>query len=104
MATGALSEMMLRSVFEGSLSLHDMEIERRPYHKNCGCALHNLNGICSQACPQQRCVSFAKKTSWTHCCMHATNSKFSSQSFLSKTRSTMTNREGEPYCSLGMLN
>jgi len=85
MATGACG-MMLQCVFEGSISLHDMEIERRPYHKNCGCALHNMNGVCSNACPQQRCVSFAKKTSWSHCIMHATTSKFSSHSFLSKTR------------------
>ncbi|KAK7347166.1 hypothetical protein VNO80_21693 [Phaseolus coccineus] len=85
MATGAC-QMMLRFVFEGSISLHDMEIERRPYHKNCGCALHNLNGICSKACPQKTCVSFTKKTSWTECCMYTTTSKFSSQSFLSKTR------------------
>lgn len=87
MATGAC-QMMFQCVFEGSISLHDMEIERRPYHKNCGCALHNLNdGICSKACPQQRYVSFSKKTSWTDYCMHTTASKFSShQSFLSKTR------------------
>ncbi|RDX90146.1 hypothetical protein CR513_28026, partial [Mucuna pruriens] len=45
MASGAC-QMMLRCVFEGSISLHDMEIERRPYHKNCGCELHNLNVIC----------------------------------------------------------
>lgn len=84
MATGAC-QMILRCVFEGSISLNDMEIERRPYHKNCGCALHNLNGICANACPQQRSVSFTKKTSWTDSCIHATASKFSSQSYISKT-------------------
>ncbi|KAK7329988.1 hypothetical protein VNO77_24172 [Canavalia gladiata] len=85
MATGA-SHMMLRCVFEGSISSHDMEVERRPYHKNCGCALHNLNGISSKACPHQRNVSYTKKTSWTNCAMHTTASNFTSQSFLSKTR------------------
>ncbi|KAK7265146.1 hypothetical protein RJT34_32762 [Clitoria ternatea] len=85
MATGAC-HMMLRCVFEGSISLHDMEIERRPYHKNCGCALHNLSDICSKACPKKTYFSFARKTSWTHCSMHATVSKFSSKSLLSKTR------------------
>ncbi|KAJ1385894.1 hypothetical protein SESBI_41298 [Sesbania bispinosa] len=85
MATGA-SQMMLRCVFEGSISLHDMEVERRPYHKNCGCALHNLKGICNKACPPQRYVSFTKKTSWTDCSMHTTASKFPSQSPLSKSR------------------
>ncbi|CAJ1944743.1 unnamed protein product [Sphenostylis stenocarpa] len=83
MATGAC-QMMLRCVFEGSISLNDMEIERRPYHKNCGCALHNLNAVCSKACPQQRRVSFTKKTSWTGCSMHTTASSFL-QSFLSET-------------------
>lgn len=77
MATGA-SHMMLRCVFEGSISSHDKEVERRPYHKKCGCALHNLEKFCNKACPQQRYVSFKKKISWTHCSVYATPSKFSS--------------------------
>ncbi|KAK7291992.1 hypothetical protein RIF29_07593 [Crotalaria pallida] len=83
------------NVFEGSISIHDMEVERRPYHKNCGCALHNLNTICSKACPQKTYISFNKKISWTHFSMYitaASNSKLipyssssSSSVFLPKT-------------------
>ncbi|CAN8314297.1 unnamed protein product [Cochlearia groenlandica] len=31
---------MFRCIFEGCISGLDSAIERRPYHKNCGCALH----------------------------------------------------------------
>ncbi|KAJ0091455.1 hypothetical protein Patl1_14830 [Pistacia atlantica] len=44
MATIA-AEMILRCAANCSLSLNDFDIEGRPYHKNCGCALHNLNGL-----------------------------------------------------------
>ncbi|KAL5547674.1 hypothetical protein UlMin_002905 [Ulmus minor] len=78
MATGA-AEMMFRCVFEGSISMHDMEIERRPYHKNCGCALHNLKGVGSDVCPHQRKISFPKKQTWSECSMSmASTSTFSS--------------------------
>ncbi|KAJ6914387.1 hypothetical protein NC651_016605 [Populus alba x Populus x berolinensis] len=43
------------------MSLNDMEIRRRPYHRNCKCALHRLRDICSDACPKQRSLSFPKK-------------------------------------------
>ncbi|KAJ0089998.1 hypothetical protein Patl1_14826 [Pistacia atlantica] len=36
---------MLRFATDCSLSLNDVDIERRPYHKNCGCALHKLKGV-----------------------------------------------------------
>ncbi|CAN8286073.1 unnamed protein product [Cochlearia groenlandica] len=31
---------IFRCIFEGCISGLDSAIERRPYHKNCGCALH----------------------------------------------------------------
>ncbi|KAM1478511.1 hypothetical protein ACFX2I_025925 [Malus domestica] len=54
-----IAAMMLQCVIEVSLSIQDMEIENRPYHRNCSCALHNLKGICS--CPPKTIVSFPKK-------------------------------------------
>ncbi|KAJ0029789.1 hypothetical protein Pint_14693 [Pistacia integerrima] len=63
MATIA-TEMMLRCATDCSLSLNDFNIERRPYHKNCGCALHKLKGVCSNDCSKQNNISFAKKKSW----------------------------------------
>ena len=52
MATGA-TEMILKCIFSGSISLNDMEIRRMPYHRNCKCALHRLKDICSDVCPKQ---------------------------------------------------
>ncbi|KAB2618847.1 hypothetical protein D8674_014716 [Pyrus ussuriensis x Pyrus communis] len=63
MSSAAVAGMMFQCVFEGSLSMQDTEIERRPYHKNCNCALHSKVGICSNAC--QRNISFPKKQSWS---------------------------------------
>ncbi|TQD93557.1 hypothetical protein C1H46_020828 [Malus baccata] len=72
--------MMFLSVFEGSLSMRNTEIERRPYHKNCSCALHSKSGVCSNTC--QWNLSFAKKRSWTDRSLWiqatATTPKFSS--------------------------
>ncbi|PPR98374.1 hypothetical protein GOBAR_AA22298 [Gossypium barbadense] len=36
------AEIMFRCVFEGSISMQDCLIKRRPYHRNCQCGLHNL--------------------------------------------------------------
>ena len=63
MATGA-AKMMLRCVLEGSLAMYDIEIERMPNHRNCGCALHNLKGVCSSTCSRTRNISFPKKQAW----------------------------------------
>ncbi|TXG60808.1 hypothetical protein EZV62_012171 [Acer yangbiense] len=61
------TEMVVRLVFDGCLLLPDMEVERRPYHRNCGCALHNLKGRDSSYgyCSKQNKVIFHKKTSWS---------------------------------------
>ncbi|KAK9697934.1 hypothetical protein RND81_08G070800 [Saponaria officinalis] len=38
-------------VFDGSISGPHCEIDRRPYHRNCGCALHRSGG----GCPHRKC-------------------------------------------------
>ncbi|KAK1437407.1 hypothetical protein QVD17_03198 [Tagetes erecta] len=35
--------------FEGCLTSGDLEITRRPYHRNCSCALHKTQGNCFHA-------------------------------------------------------
>lgn len=40
MASGAAADGVFWSVYEGCISGYDNCIERRPYHRNCGCALH----------------------------------------------------------------
>ncbi|CAB4288758.1 unnamed protein product [Prunus armeniaca] len=97
MTSAGVAGMMFQCAFEGSLSMQDTEIERRPYHKNCTCALHKFKGgTCSNAC--QRNISFPKKHSWSDgsLCMQASStSKFSSLvGNMSMSTSTSTgNRE-----------
>ncbi|XWS70801.1 hypothetical protein CRYUN_Cryun03dG0080200 [Craigia yunnanensis] len=82
MTTGAAAEMMLRCVLEGSLMMQEIDVERRPYHRNCSCALHNLKGDCSSACSRTRNISFSKKKTWKDCSLSVATSQFSSQSSL----------------------
>ena len=81
MATGA-AKMMLRCVLEGSLAMYDIEIERMPNHRNCGCALHNLKGVCSSTCSRTRNISFPKKQTWRDLSLSIASPKFSSHSSL----------------------
>ncbi|CAB4288763.1 unnamed protein product [Prunus armeniaca] len=94
MTSAGVAGMMFQCVFEGSLSARDSEIERRPYHKNCSCALHKFEGgVCSNAC--QRNISFPKKQSWSDgslCMQAAASSKFSSP--LVDDMSTSTGNRG----------
>ncbi|PON67139.1 hypothetical protein PanWU01x14_105360 [Parasponia andersonii] len=56
------ADMVLRCcVFDGSMSLHEMD--RRPYHRYCGCALHKLKGdlVSNYSCFKERSVSFPVK-------------------------------------------
>ncbi|KAI6682377.1 hypothetical protein NL676_036258 [Syzygium grande] len=55
------AEALLWCVVNGSLSLNDVEIERRPYHRNCGCALHKLKGEPPTACSRHKNMSFPKR-------------------------------------------
>lgn len=104
MNTLGASGMMFQCVLEGSISMHDTVIERRPYHKNCNCALHkSKGGVCSNACSQQRTISFPKKQSWTDgsLSMAAATSKLCLQHSLPGNSSTSTvNRESmnEAHC------
>ncbi|KAK4604628.1 hypothetical protein RGQ29_012909 [Quercus rubra] len=84
--------MMLQCVFGGSLSIHDMEIERRPYHRYCNCALHNLKDGSSNSCSHQRNISFPRKQSQTKCSLSIAASKSSSHSSL---LDELSNRNGE---------
>jgi hypothetical protein len=85
--------MMLKCVFNGSISLHDMEIERRPYHRNCSCALHKLGNVCSNAYSQHRKISFPKKNACSDCTLYIAASKCSSQSSLPGTSSNRKREE-----------
>ncbi|WCJ30059.1 hypothetical protein M5689_011643 [Euphorbia peplus] len=65
MATGA-AELLVQYVFDGSITMHDLEVHRRPYHKDCKCALHDLQATFSpNACSQHGTMSFPRKQSST---------------------------------------
>ncbi|CAN1336653.1 hypothetical protein LINPERPRIM_LOCUS37244 [Linum perenne] len=57
-----IAHMMVQCVFEGSISFQDNEIERRPYHRDCECALHESNRNCSKIWCIRKRLSFPKKT------------------------------------------
>ncbi|KAG8367529.1 hypothetical protein BUALT_Bualt16G0081300 [Buddleja alternifolia] len=98
MATVA-ANMMLQCVFDGSLSMRDMDIERRPYHKNCKCALHKVKGKCSHVGSQLSIVSFSKREFRNNCSFSLSASTISSQSSsirdsLSKSRESINENSG----------
>ncbi|KAI3422839.1 uncharacterized protein J3R85_011741, partial [Psidium guajava] len=79
MATIA-AELMLRGVFDGCLSINDVQIERRPYHRNCGYEMHRLKGSRSTTCSHHNNLSFPRKELTTICSMSGKAAKFTSQS------------------------
>ncbi|XP_050225670.1 uncharacterized protein LOC126675121 [Mercurialis annua] len=91
MGTGA-AEMMLQYVFNGSISMHDIEIERRPYHRNCDCALHRSNGVGLYDCSRSRNITFPKLQAKTRCSLSLAASKFSAQCSVLSDSSSDRNR------------
>lgn len=85
MTIGA-AEAMLWHVFNGIISMSDMDIERRPYHRNCSCAMHKLKGSCSSACSQQKNILYSKKQSWDDCHLYMKDSPSSPQSPVVRNR------------------
>ncbi|KAL1563467.1 hypothetical protein AAHA92_05930 [Salvia divinorum] len=78
--SSAAAEMMLRCVLEGSLSMCDTDIERRPYHHDCKCALHKEKGKCSHSAPKQSNVAFPKRELGSKCSFSISHSVITSQS------------------------
>jgi hypothetical protein len=64
MATGS-ADGFFRHVYDGCLSSGDMGIDRRPYHRNCRCALHKSKDNCPHALPRCKNVSYPIKRSWS---------------------------------------
>ncbi|CAI9097468.1 OLC1v1033901C1 [Oldenlandia corymbosa var. corymbosa] len=69
MATGAAAgDGIFRGVFDGCISGQDLGIQRRPYHKNCSCALHKSKGHCSHSSKYNN-VSYPIRRSWSESCL-----------------------------------
>ncbi|CAK7338517.1 unnamed protein product [Dovyalis caffra] len=64
MATGS-ADGFFRYVYDGCLSGGDLGIDRRPYHRNCRCALHKSKENCPHAMPRCKNVSYPIKRSWS---------------------------------------
>ncbi|XP_040996253.1 uncharacterized protein LOC121242474 [Juglans microcarpa x Juglans regia] len=87
-SAGAVAEGLLRCVYEGCIAGCDTGIERRPYHRNCGCALHNKsrkagssNAAYSAKCCKKN-VSYPIRRSWSErsLALHASASSSSHSS------------------------
>ncbi|KAF5805122.1 hypothetical protein HanRHA438_Chr05g0215081 [Helianthus annuus] len=74
MASGAAGDSIFGNVFGGCISSDDIGIKRRPYHRNCSCALHKSgeNHHCSHALPPK--VSYPVRRSWSEGCLVAMTS------------------------------
>ncbi|EYU34917.1 hypothetical protein ABFS82_11G038000 [Erythranthe guttata] len=78
MTTGA-ADLMFRCVFDGSLSMCDMDIERRPYHRDCKCALHEIKGKCPHSGSKQRNIPFPNREFKSKCSLSLSSSNISSR-------------------------
>ena len=79
MATGA-ADGLFRSVYEGCIAGCDTGKERRPYHKNCGCALHKAGKECSHPLPKCKNVSYPIRRAWSEGSLVLAASNYSSPS------------------------
>ncbi|PKA48295.1 hypothetical protein AXF42_Ash020730 [Apostasia shenzhenica] len=66
-----------QGMWEASIPAFDGEIRRRPYHRNCGCALHRSRVVPADApCPTSSTVSYPirrRSSSW-HCLTSSSSS------------------------------
>ncbi|KAJ7957471.1 Zinc finger, SWIM-type [Quillaja saponaria] len=69
MATGA-ADGILRCVYEGCISGYDTGIQRRPYHRNCSCALHSKSRKnCTHGSPRCNNVTYPIRRAWSEGCL-----------------------------------
>lgn len=52
-----------KHVFDGTLSISEMQKERRPYHKQCSCGLHNLSDGPPVVCLGHVRIAYVKRVS-----------------------------------------
>ncbi|KAG6437311.1 hypothetical protein SASPL_102225 [Salvia splendens] len=72
MSAGVAGDGFHDGIFEGCISGRDMNIERRPYHKNCKCALHKEHGHCSHA-SRHNSISYPIRRTWSEGCLALMN-------------------------------
>ncbi|TYI48380.1 hypothetical protein E1A91_D13G244300v1 [Gossypium mustelinum] len=78
MAAGA-ADGIFWSLYEGCISGNEIGIERRPYHKNCRCALHDKSrGNCPLSIAKSNNVSYPMRRAWSEGCLMMTAAASSS--------------------------
>ncbi|CAA7016852.1 unnamed protein product [Microthlaspi erraticum] len=97
----AAADGIFRCIFEGCISGLDSAIERRPYHKNCGCALHDGSRGAGKTKNQRRTscrrhgssesISFPIRRSWSEGNIMAMNFPSSSSSSNLQSLSSSSN-------------
>ncbi|KAF7839389.1 uncharacterized protein G2W53_007871 [Senna tora] len=67
MAAGAAADGLFRCIYEGCLSSYNHGAERRPYHRNCGCAFHGMSSkaACSHKAIRGNNVSYPMRRAWS---------------------------------------
>uniref|UniRef100_A0A1S3B9X6 SWIM-type domain-containing protein n=1 Tax=Cucumis melo TaxID=3656 RepID=A0A1S3B9X6_CUCME len=65
-----MADAFLRCVYHGCIAGPDAGIDRRPYHKNCSCALHDRdNRRCSHSLSKHKSVSYPIRRAWSEGCL-----------------------------------
>ncbi|KAK1288668.1 hypothetical protein QJS10_CPB19g00640 [Acorus calamus] len=57
------SDGLFWRILEGCIAASDTDIARRPYHRNCSCALHGLQGCSKPSAPHNARLSFPMRRS-----------------------------------------
>ncbi|KAI4335607.1 hypothetical protein L6164_014240 [Bauhinia variegata] len=62
----AAADGFFQCLYEGCISGYDNQVERRPYHRNCGCALHSkTRKNCTPKSAKCNQVSYPIRRSWS---------------------------------------
>ncbi|PIA32975.1 hypothetical protein AQUCO_04200012v1 [Aquilegia coerulea] len=107
MATaGVGGDGLFRCVYERCISSNDTDIERRPYHRNCKCALHKQRGNCSKSLYRDHKISYPIRRAWSESCLAlqaaASSSKTSSPSHSSPANNVMISTSGVERTNAGV--
>lgn len=65
MSTGAAGDGFIKGIYNGCIPGHDMGVQNRPYHRNCGCALHKTRSDYSHSLPKSK-VSYPIRRVWSN--------------------------------------
>lgn len=64
MSTGAAGDGLFKGIHDGCIPGHGMDVQNRPYHRNCGCALHKTRSHCSHSILKSK-VSYPIRRAWS---------------------------------------